>query len=107
MNELINEADQYYRAKQWEEARKVYIHIIDSYLYEIPVDVIAKLAITQRMLKHFESSEKTLNLGFEKFPNREWLLVEYAALENKRKNWQSAISYWKKIKSKSKKFSKF
>ncbi len=104
MNELIEVANNLYAAKNWEEARKVYINIIDNYLYEVPVGVIAKLAIAQRMLEHLESSEKTLILGFEKFPSSVWLLIEYAALENKRKNWESAINYWEKAKLKSKEF---
>ena len=105
MNELIKIADKLYAEKKWEEARKAYTHIIDNYLYDIPIGVISKLAISQRMLKHYEGSEKTLKLGFEKFPNDAALWRERGALENCRENWDLAIEFWKKGYSLSKKLS--
>ena len=105
MNELIKSANDLYEAQNLEEARKAYINIIDNYLYEVPAQVIVRLAIVQRMLEHFESSEKTLIFGLEKFPDNSGLWVEYAALENRRNNWETATEYWEKAKLKLKDFS--
>jgi len=105
MNELIEKANQHYSAEQWEEARKGYISVIDNYIYDVPLLVIVRLAIAQRMLGHLDSSEKTILFGIEKYSMKEGLLVEYAALENSRKNWGKAVERWELLKSKYSKMS--
>ena len=62
--------------------------------------VIVRLAIVQRALGHLDSAEKTILFGLEKFPMKFGFLMEYAALENTRKNWKKAIERWGFLKSK-------
>ncbi len=86
MLEMKEKADLLYKDKKWNKAHKIYSEILNNN-FDPPVDVYAKLAIVQRFLKEYDNSEETLKIGLLKFPDAPSLIIEYAALENVKKNW--------------------
>ncbi len=105
MISLKEKAEKYYEEKKYSDALVVYKEILDNNSNDIVVDIYAKLAIVQRFTKDYSASEETLRVGLKKFPNSNWLIIEYAALENVRENWEEAIVLWEKAKKDSKDFS--
>ncbi len=105
LNELKQEGDGYYKAKNWQKTISTYQYILKNKYKEIPVELYAKLAIAQRFVKDYNGSEETLKKGLEEFPEHISLLIEHAALENVRENWEEAIKLWERAKSQFPKFS--
>jgi len=97
IGETIKLADNLRKEKRWHDAKVLYESIYSDYKDSPPIEIFYRIAIVYRNLRNYTKAESIIKIGLSLVPNDLKLMVELAAIKNRKGQFNEAFFIWCKV----------